>query len=271
MRFVKSSALVALSLSGMMLLGVCHAQKTDENLAVVNGVPIPKARAEFVARMQTASGQQKDTPEFRQQLREALITREIITQEAIKKGLDKTPEFETQIALARQQALVGAYMEDYLEHHEPTEADLRAEYDKVKAEQYDPNAKEYKVRHILVKTEKEAKEVLALLAKKGTKFEDVAKKRSTDTGSKNKGGDLDWTDGSNLVPPFTEAMKALDKGQRTKTPVKTPYGFHIIEVVDVRTPQFPAFEDVKEQVAKQLISKQRDEMIDALRAAAKIE
>ena len=269
MRFVKTSALAAFALGSFTFLTACYADDAARNLAVVNGVPIPQARLDFVAKMQVQQGQ-KDTPELRKQMKDVLITREIISQAAIKAGLDKSVEYQTQMDLARQQVLVNAYLEDFLKTHEPTEADLKAEYEKIKKEQFDPNAKEYKARHILVKKEADAKAILAQL-KKGAKFEDIAMKRSEDTGSKKKGGDLDRTDGSNMVKPFADALRALKKGETTQTPVQSQYGYHIIRVDDVRTPQFPEFEQVKDQVSKQLLGKQRDQLIDDLKKSATIE
>lgn len=270
MRLAKFSAAALFSVAGMLVLTACNAQESSKPVAVVNGVPIPQSRVDYVAKMQTASGQQKDTPEFRQQLREALITRELIAQEAIRQGLDKNPDYQTQIELARQQILVGAFLEEYAAKHVPTEDDLRKEYDAVRKESFDPNAKEYRVRHILVKKEADAKAIIAQLAK-GAKFEDIARKRSEDTGSKNKGGALEWTDGANLVKPFAEAMKALKAGETTKAPVQSPYGWHVIRVDEIREPSFPSFEEVKDQVAKQVAAKQRDEFIGSLRKGATVE
>lgn len=269
MHFLKSSAIALLSISGILALSACNAEEPAKNVAVVNGVPIPQARLDFVAKMQMAQGQ-KDGEDFRKQIREALITREIISQEAIKIGLDKRVDYQTQIDLASQQVLVATYLEDYLKNHEPSDEDLKKEYEKVKTENFDPNGKEYKTRHILIKKEADAKAVMAMLAK-GAKFEDVAKKKSEDAGSKVKGGELDWSDGSNLAKPFAEAVKALKKGEMTKAPVQTQYGFHIIRLDDVRDQTFPPYEQVKEEVAKQLISRQRDELIDGLRKGAKVE
>lgn len=281
MVFLKSTAIAVLSLSGIVALTACNAQEPGKNMAVVNGVPIPQARMDFVMKMQQAQGQ-KDSEDMRKQLREALITREIVTQEAVKKGLDKSVDYQTQMDLAKQQVLVNSFIEDYLKSHEPTEAELKAEYEAVKKEQFDPNVKEYKVRHILINTpkkddpkaaaaaKKKAEGILAQL-QKGAKFDELAKKYSDDAGSKVKGGELDWTDGANLVKPFAEAMKALGKGETSKTLVQTQYGYHIIRVDDVREPQFPPFEQVKDEVAKQLIGKQRDKVIEELRKAAKVE
>jgi peptidyl-prolyl cis-trans isomerase C len=270
MRFAKLSAAALFSAAGMLALTACNAQEAGKPVAVVNGVPIPQARLDYVAKMQTASGQQKDTPEYRQDLREALITREVIAQEAIRRGLEKNTDYQTQIDLARQQILVAAFLEEYAASHKPSDEDVRKEYEAIRKEAFDPNAKEYKVRHVLVKKEAEAKAIIAQLAK-GGKFEDIAKKRSEDTGSKNKGGALEWTDGSNLVKPFADAMKALKPGETTRTPVQSPYGWHVIRLDEMRDPSFPAFDEVKDQVAKQLTTKQRDEHIDSLRKSATVE
>ncbi len=281
MFFFKPTVLAVVSIIGVAAFAASNAAETDKNVAIVNGVPIPQARMDFVVKMQQAQGQ-KDSEEMRKQLREALISREIVTQEAIKKGLDKSVDYQTQMDLAKQQVLVNAYLEDYLKTHEPTEADLKAEYEAVKKEQYDPNAKEYKVRHILIKTptkpdakaeaaaKKKAEGLLAQL-KKGAKFDELAKKYSDDAGSKVKGGELDWTDGANLVKPFGDAMKAMSKGETSKTLVKTQYGYHILRLDDVRSVDFPAYEQVKDDVAKQLLAKQRDKLIEDLRKAAKVE
>jgi len=281
MVFFKPTVLAVLSITGIVALTACNAQETGKNVAIVNGVPIPQARMDFVVKMQQAQGQ-KDSEETRKQLREALVSREIVTQEAIKKGLDKSVDYQTQMDLAKQQVLVNAYLEDYLKTHEPTEVDLKAEYEAVKKGQYDPNGKEYKVRHILIKTptkddpkaqaaaKKKADGILAQL-QKGAKFDELAKKNSDDAGSKAKGGELDWTDGANLVKPFAEAMKALGKGETSKAPVRTQYGFHIIRLDDVRPVEFPPFDQVKDEVSKQLLAKQRDKLIEDLRKAAKVE
>lgn len=267
MSLLKPSALAGLGLIAIFASGVALADDA-KSLAVVNGVAIPQARMDFVMKMQAQNGQ-PDSPEARAQIRDALITREIISQEAAKLGLDKTPEAAAQLELARQQVLVNAYLEDQMKKNDPSEEELRAEYEKVKSETFDPNAKEYKARHILVKTEKEAQAILAQL-KKGAKFDDLAKKKSTDTGSSKRGGELDWTDGNNMVRPFAEAMRGLEKGKTTDKPVQTQYGYHIIRLDDVRAVQFPAYEDVKDQVVKQVLGKQRDALIDNLRRSATV-
>jgi peptidyl-prolyl cis-trans isomerase C len=266
----KIAALAALTFSGMLPLAACNAE--EGNVAIVNGVPIPAARMDYVIKAQVQQGQQ-DTPDMRKQVREVLITRELLTQEAVKQGLDKEASVVTGVEMARQEFLIRAYFDDFLKKNQPTDDELKAEYERVKAQQTAGGSKqEFKARHILIKDEKKAKSVLQQIVKaNGKNFEQLAKTYSEDSGSKKDGGLLDWSDGSNFVPEFTEAMTKLKKGEFTKSLVKTKYGYHIIRVEDVRTAEFPPFEQVKDRVAQQLLTKKRDEAIDAVRKSAKVE
>lgn len=276
MRFIQAAKAVAPIL---LLLGVAHAEDnpgaaagSTANVAVVNGIPIPQARMDFIVKSQIQQGQ-KDSPELRQNIKDVLVTREVLAQEAAKKGLDQSPEVKTQLDMAKQEFLIRAYFEDFIKANPITDEQARAEYDKIKAAQSDGGAKlEYKARHILVKTEKDAKAILASLAKtKGKNFEQLAKQKSEDSGSKAQGGALDWSDGSNYVKEFTDALTKLQKGEYTKTPVKTRFGYHIIMLDDTREMQFPPFEQVKDKIQQQLLTQMRDKKIEELRAAAKVE
>ena len=155
-------------------------------VATVNGVAIPKSRINVIVKAQAARGQ-ADSDELRNQIREQLIVREIVTQEATKKGLAKGTDVQAQIDLARQNVLWQAYIADFVKANPVTDAQVKAEYEKLKSSRGD---KEYKVRHILVDKEEDAKAIIADL-KKGKKFEELAK-QSKDPGSKDRGGDLDW-------------------------------------------------------------------------------
>jgi peptidyl-prolyl cis-trans isomerase C len=276
MRFIQAAKAIAPIL---LFLGVAHAEDnpgaaagSTANVAVVNGIPIPQARMDFIVKSQIQQGQ-KDSPELRQNIKDVLVTREVLAQEAAKKGLDQSPEVKTQLDMAKQEFLIRAYFEDFIKANPITDEQARAEYDKIKAAQSDGGAKlEYKARHILVKTEKDAKAILASLAKtKGKNFEQLAKQKSDDSGSKAQGGALDWSDGSNYVKEFTDALTKLQKGEYTKTPVKTRFGYHIIMLDDTREMQFPPFEQVKEKIQQQLLTQLRDKKIEELRAAAKVE
>jgi peptidyl-prolyl cis-trans isomerase C len=164
--------------------------------------------------------------------------------------------------LAAQTVLVRAYVTDWLHKNPVPDAELHKEYDSIKGQIGD---KEYKVRHILVDTEDQAKEIIAEL-QKGAKFDDLAKARSKDPGSKDKGGDLDWNAPSNFVKPFGDAMKATPKGKFTAQPVQTQFGWHVIEVDDVRDAKVPTFDEVKPQLQQRMQAQWLDKYFKDLRA-----
>jgi peptidyl-prolyl cis-trans isomerase C len=269
MQLIKPASAAGLALAGMLTLTACNA---EDNVAIVNGVPIPQARMEYVVKSQVQQGQQ-DSEQLRKQVKEVLVTRELLSQAAIKKGLDQSAEVQTGVEMAKQEFLIRAYFDDFIKNNAVTEDELKAEYERVKAQQTGGGErKEYHVRHILMKDEKAAKAVLGQINKaKGKNFAQLAKAKSEDSGSKAEGGLLDWSDGSNFVPEFGEAMTKLKKGEWTKQLVKTQYGYHIIMVDDVREMQFPPFDQVKERIAEQMMAQKRDKAIEELRAAAKIE
>ena len=204
----------------------------------------------------------QDTPEVRNAVKEELNTRELLAREAKKQGVDKNPDVKTQMDLASQTVLVRAYVSDWIKKNPVPEADLKKEYDAIKTQIGD---KEYKVRHILVEKEDEAKDIIAEL-QKGAKFEELAKSRSKDPGSKDKGGDLDWNAPANFVKPFGDAMKSTPKGKFTAQPVQTQFGWHVIEVDDVRDAKVPGFEEVKPQLQQRLQAQWLDKYFKDLRA-----
>lgn len=252
----------------------------QKNVAIVNGIGIPQTRLDFVAKSQLAQAQQQqgqpgqqplqDSPEFRDNIREILITREILYQEAVRRKLDKNPDYQVQLDLAKQQIILAVLIEDLSKKLNPSEADVRKEYERVKAERGGEAGKQYKSRHILVKEEADAKQIIADLDAGGD-FAAIAKEKSEDTGSKEGGGELDWSEAEAYVQPFGVALKALKKGERSKEPVKTNYGYHIIELEDVRSVPFPEFDQVKTQIQQQLATKVRDDYIADLRAKAKVQ
>jgi peptidyl-prolyl cis-trans isomerase C len=259
MQLVKISMLLAAlaaSLGASMALEAADTKSKQKNVAIVNGVPIPEARLDFVAKsqIQQAQGQQEDTPEFRNNIREILITRELLYQEAVKRKLDKKEAYLTQLDLAKQQIILAVLFEDLAKTLQPSEADARKEYEKVKAERGGEAGKQYKSRHILVKEESSAKEIIAQI-KAGASFEAIAKEKSEDAASKENGGQLEWSEAEGYVQPFGMALKALKKGELTAEPVKTDYGYHVIELQDVRSVPFPEFDQVKAQIQQQLATK----------------
>lgn len=248
--------------SAMLMMPAAQAQ-----VAKVNGVSIPQSRMDFFLKM-LAANKQPDTPENRNRVREELITQEILSQEAVKKGLDKNAEVSTQLDMQRQQVLASAYVQDYVKANPVTDDAMRKEYEQ-KIKPTIP-AKEYKARHILVEKEDEAKEILALL-KKGGNFEKLAADKSKDPGSKARGGDLDWSAPSRYAKPFADALGKLKKGQTTDAAVQTDFGWHIIRLDDERSVKVPTFEEVKPKVQEMMQGQQIQKMLSDARAKAKVE
>jgi peptidyl-prolyl cis-trans isomerase C len=242
------------------------AAKGAPPIATVNGVAVPRARAEALMNQQKARGA-PDNDQTRGMVREELVNREVLMQEAQKSGIARSAEVTSQLDLARQEIIISAYLREWVRKNPITEAELQKEYDRVKAEQGD---KEYRARHILVETEDQAKTMVAEL-KKGGKFEELAAKNSKDPGSKDRGGDLDWHGPGDFDRAFSDAMIKLEKGKFTETPVRTRFGFHIIQLDDVRSGRFPSFAEVKPRIQQQLTQIRIDELVKGLRGKAKIE
>ncbi|GAB2180633.1 peptidylprolyl isomerase [Denitratisoma sp. agr-D3] len=241
------------------------AADTTGAIATVNGKPISKAKADLLINAQQAQGR-PDSDDLRRAVKERLVMLEVVAQEAQKKGLDKKPEVQAQAELARQDVLINAYLADYVRSH-PVSADaVKRAYD---AETASLGDKEYKARHILVEKEEEAKDIIARL-KKGDKFEDLAK-QSKDPGSRDKGGDLDWSVPANYVKPFADALTKLQKGKFTETPVKTNFGWHVILLEDSRTFNPPALKEVEGQITQGLQRQMVDQHVQDLLKKAKID
>jgi peptidyl-prolyl cis-trans isomerase C len=221
----------------------------------------PQGQYDLLLKERLAQGAQ-DTPELRNAVKEELNTRELLAREARKQGLDKTTDMKTQMDLAGQTVLVRAYVADWIAKNPIPESELKAEYDKIKAQIGD---KEYKVKHVLLEKEDEAKEVIAEL-QKGAKFDDLAKGRSKDPGSKDKGGDLDWNAPGSFVKPFGDAMAKTPKGKFSPQPVQTQFGWHVIMVEDTRDAKVPSFDEVKPQLQQRLQAAHLDKYFKDLRA-----
>ena len=233
---------------------------------VVNGVSIPQARIDAMNKELTAQGQ-PDTPERAQAVREELINREILAQAAAKRGLDKSPDVAAQMDMARQAVLVRALFEAEVKANPISDAQLQQQYEAFKSTM---GSNEYKVRHILVDKEDDAKAIIADL-QKGGDFAKIAKDKSKDPGSKENGGDLDWGPSARYVKPFADAVTGLQKGQTTQVPIKTDFGFHVIRLDDVRPMKVPDFNEIKEQFRQRAQQAQIQRFVMDLRQKAKIE
>jgi peptidyl-prolyl cis-trans isomerase C len=258
----KSSLVVCLSLA--LAAGAAQAQ----NIAIVNGKPVPKARADTlisqVHKRAEAQGQQPP-PNLEQLARDKVVLDEIFAQEAQKRGLAASADYKQQMEMARQALLIQALFADEQKKNPVTAAEVSAEYDKLKTAN---SGTEYRARHILVEKEDEAKAAITQI-KGGAKFEDVAKKSSKDPGSAANGGDLDWAAAGSYVPEFSQAMARLKKGEMTEAPVKSQFGYHVIKLDDTREAQFPPLEQVKPQIEQRLSQMREVKFRDDLRAKAK--
>ncbi len=257
------------TLAAMTLIAIMGAASA-QNIAIVNGKVVPKARLESIlanSAAQAKAQNQQLPPNFEAQIKDRLITLEIFSQEALKRGLDGSDSYKMQVEMARQSALANALMEDEIKKSTASDADIQAKYDKYVKEN---GGKEYKARHILVEKEETAKAIIAQL-KKGAKFEVLAKKDSKDSGSAVNGGDLDWAGAASYVPEFSAAMVKLNKGQMTDTPVKSQFGYHIIRVDEVRDAKLATLEEAKPQIKQQVEQEKLAKFQEDLRKSAKVE
>jgi len=235
--------------------------------ATVNGIAIAKSRVDMIVQQGLAAGQ-PDSPEARKGIIEKLAMQTLAADEAIKKGLDKSPEIMAQIDLIRQSVLANAYVQDLIKNSTASDDMLKAEYEKIKAT---ITGTEYKARHILVEKESDAKDIIAKLKKDPGLFEKLAMEKSKDAGSKVRGGELGWFDLSRMVPEFGSAVSKLEKGAITQKPVKTQFGYHVIQLEDTRPIEAPPFEEVKPQLAQHIQQQNVQKQMEDLKAKAKIE
>lgn len=240
---------------------------TDDNnvIATVNGTKITEGTFNRYAD-QRGLPPEMPASQQRNALIEELINRELIYQNAVSIGVDKTPAIQEEVNYQRINIIASSMLNRSSDRFTVTDADMKKEYENRKGEL---GGKEFKARHILLETEADAKAVIAELDK-GTDFATLAGKKSTGPTATN-GGDLGWFQPAQMVKPFSEAAAELTKGQYTKTPVKTQFGWHVILLEDTRTMDPPKFEDIKEQIRVGLQNKLIENYIGGLRKAAKVE
>ncbi|GLU35632.1 peptidylprolyl isomerase [Trinickia caryophylli] len=250
----------------VLLAAFAAAPAFAQNIAVVNGSPIPKSRADALI-AQLAQQGQPDSPQLQQAVRDELVNREILMQEALREGIANRPEVKAQVAVAQQTVVLRAFIENYVKSHAPSDAEVKGRYDELVKQ---AAGQELHLHHILVEDEKTAKDLIAKI-KGGASFEDLAKQYSKDPGSAKNGGDLEWSNPKAYVPPFAEASEHLKKGEITDTPVHTQFGWHIIRLDDTRPIAPPPFEQVKPQISQQIEQERLQAFEQQLRARAKIQ
>jgi len=270
------NGILAAGAASLLALVACSADKTADSaaaaakgpaVATVNGKAISKSRVDMIVEQGARSGR-PDSPEARKAIIDQLALQTAVADEAVKKGLDKSPAVAEQIDAVRQSILANAYVQDFIKSNPVSDESLKAEYERIKGT---ITGTEYKARHILVEKEAEARDIIAKLKKDPGSFAKLAAEKSKDPGSKANGGDLGWFDPRGMVPEFGAAVSKLEKGKITETPVKTQFGYHVIQLEDSRPVAAPPFDEVKPELAQQLGQQNLKKQLDDLKAKAKIE
>ncbi|MBK7984287.1 MAG: peptidylprolyl isomerase [Candidatus Competibacteraceae bacterium] len=234
-------------------------------VAVVNGKPIPKAA--FEQYVQQLRGRTKvDSPEASKSLIDQLVLEELLVQQADKQKLAETPEIKQQLAMVQRSLLASSVIRRMLNDNAPGEDAIKKEYETATAAM---KGKEYKASHILVDSEDKAKEIIAEL-KKGGNFAELAKAKSSDS-SKDNGGDLGWFTPSMMVPPFAQAVAKMEKGKYSEQPVQTSFGWHVIQLEDIRDATPPSLDELKPQITQMLQSRMVNDYLEKLKADAKVD
>lgn len=263
-----------LAIAGLCTLAACQPNGMGSKnsvsfgppVATVDGQSIGRDLYEFYVKSVTGKASSELTPEQRNQALDNLTRAHVIAAQAHKEGLATQTDTAALIELQRLNILQQALSEKYLKDKQPTEKELRAEYETQVAAM---PRQEYRARHILVATEQFADKLVREL-KRGAKFEDVARRESMD-GSKENGGDLGWFTPDRMVKPFADAVVALKPGEFTQTPIQTPYGWHIIRLEETRELEPPTYDSVKQRLEQVILARKFRDYVDGLMKTAKVD
>lgn len=236
-----------------------------DSVATVNGKHIKESWVKHIMKDAKTKGQ-KESTQLKAAIINELIGSELAHQAAKKAGIDKRADFKINEELARRKLLVNAYLQDYMSKNPVTEVEKKKAYADYKKEL---GTTEYSAKHILVKTEAEAKDIIAKL-NKGGDFAKLAKEKSLDPGSKKKGGDLGWFPAAGMVKPFSDAVVSMKKGAISKTPVQSQFGWHVIKKVNSRPIKAPSYDKVKGGIERKLQQQKLEKLMLGLKQKAKI-
>ena len=249
-----------------MLLAQAQSPSLSSPLVTVNGDVQTTWMAELLLRDQVARGV-ANTPELQAGVRETLIQRSLMAQEALKAGLDNQANVKAQLALARQNVLAQAWQQQFVQSLQLQDADLQAEYQR-QIRLLGPQ--EYRVRHLLVQEEATAK-LLMEKVRAGAKIAELAAEYSRDDATKAKGGLTDWTPQGQLLPTILKAIESLKPGQWAPAPVASPVGWHVVQLDQVRAYVPPDMDKVKPQLAQALVEQRLQDKLRQLRSSAKVD
>lgn len=264
----KSGLLSAVAVSLLVLTGCQKITPVSgaSVAATVNGTPVSNNVVDQIAQQKGDPAQAAD-PAVRKEIVEQLALQMLLADEGVKAGVAKQPDVADQLEFTRQSILAKAFVQDYVKRSTPSDAALKAEYDKVAARM---GGVEYRARHILVETEADARDIIAKVKKDPKQFEVLAKLKSRDPGSKDNGGELGWFDARSMVPEFGNAVTKLENGQVTNDPVQTRFGFHVIQREESRERAAPPFEQVKPMLQQQASQDSLKKLLEDMKAKADI-
>ena len=249
-----------------LILATSNSVAADKAVATVNGKNIGQNVYEHYLNQANSRPNTPKGSVTREKIINELVNRELLYQAAVKDKIDKDKDVKFQLEQLRINTMIQGLLAKIAKKNPVSDKDMKAEYDKRIG---GANLAEYKARHILLKTEEEAKTVIAELDS-GSKFNELAKKKSTGPSAKD-GGDLGWFNPGQMVPPFSQAVSQMKKGDYTKTPVKTQFGWHVIKLEDTRKPEPPKFADIKDKIGVIMQNQRIQEYIEDLRKSAKVE
>jgi len=243
--------------TALLLSGASSAAEPLPLSAPLTSPPVEQSWLEVARKDAQETGNTLDENAFRM----AVSTNELLSAEARRLGMDQQPDFAIRLEMKRTELLANLVIRDYMTKNPPTEEMLMAEYERIKAQS---GNKEYSARHIQLKTEDEAQAVIAQLAKRGD-FAKLAKEKSQDMSTRDKGGQIGWLTKNLFRPPLGNALSKLQKGLYTTIPVQTEAGWHVLKLEGVRDFKMPGYDKIKEPLRQRLKSQLISQYIDSLR------
>lgn len=257
-----------LIVAAALTLAACNGKSSDTStvLATVNGTPITNDMFRAYVRTLAGGREPQLDAQKRKLVLDRLIDMTVLAQNAEKTGLDKDPKVASELLVQHEGLLAQSLVRQYLDQHPVSDDQVKAEY--AKRMQAMPS-EEYRARHILVSSEQQAKDIIAQL-NKGADFAKLAKKYSSD-GSAKSGGELGWFSPDTMVAPFSAAVEKLKKGEYTRAPVHTQFGWHVIQLEDTRTSPAPSLDSVRQQIQNELQGKSIEDYVNGLRGSAKVD
>lgn len=262
MKHITKYFIIGLFCSSFAFTSLPSLAKDSDSVATVNGYSISKEVLDNYLDIVNRSRGDKVDPAT---ALDDLIVTQLAYQQAKKDGVHKREHIKRNIEEATKKIILNAWMNDKKDSLKISDAEIKAAYDEAMKGQ---DTKEFKARHILVKTKEDAQKIIDSL-KKDDDFEKLAKEKSTGP-SGPTGGDLGWFTARTMVPPFAKAIKAMKKGDISKEPVKTNFGWHVIKLEDTRKAKLPSLKSLEAQLKRGIEQDKLLAFIDSLKESADI-